>query len=110
MTKIYMEKDLSIFLSDAEIIYITKLYLSARKQKNEATDTNNNEVLEIFLRILSIRLNFELTNDFELRQNLLNHLRPAIHRIKHGMSNKNPLLNQIKENYTEIYMAVMTTI
>lgn len=110
LTKIYMEKDLSIFLSDAEIVYITKLYLSARKQKNEATDTNNNEVLEIFLRILSIRLNFELTNDFELRQNLLNHLRPAIHRIKHGMSNKNPLLNQIKENYTEIYMAVMTTI
>lgn len=110
LTKIYIEKDLSIFLPESEIIYIAKLYLSARKQKNEVTSTNNNEILELFLRILSIRLNFELANDFELRQNLINHLRPAIHRIKHGMSSKNPLLHQIKENYTEIYMAVMTTI
>ena len=110
LVRIYLEKDFNIQTSGFETFYIACLLLGARKQINQPCEADTSEVLEKFLKILSIRLNFEFTTDYELKQNLLNHLRPAIHRIRHGMSNKNPLLTQIKENYTEVYMAVMTTI
>lgn len=110
LIKTYIEKDFILSLNEYEICYITSLLLGTRKQINIINSNQNLEALEKFINLLSIRLNVELSYDFELKQNLINHLKPAIHRIKHGIVSKNPLLEQIRINFTEIYMAVITTI
>lgn len=110
LMKTYLEKEMNIIFSDYEIEYMTLLLIGTRKQKNMNFPQQNMEVLEKFINLLSIRLNIELSNDFELKQNLINHLKPAIYRMKYGMISENPMLEQIRMNYTEIYMAVITTI
>ncbi|MDF9825789.1 transcriptional antiterminator/mannitol/fructose-specific phosphotransferase system IIA component (Ntr-type) [Breznakia sp. PF5-3] len=110
LIKNYLEKDFSILFTDPEIEYLSLLLIGTRKQINIPTTQQDMVMLEKFLNLLSIRLNVELSNDFELKQNLISHLKPAINRIRYGISNENPLLEQIKINYTEVYMAVITTI
>lgn len=110
LMKTYLEKEMYIVFSDIETEYMTLLLIGTRKQKNISFPQQNMEVLEKFINLLSIRLNIELSNDFELKQNLINHLKPAIYRMKYGMISENPLLEQIRLNYTDIYMAVITTI
>ena len=44
-----------------------------------------------------------LKQDDEFMQGLLAHLQPTIVRLVHGMSIQNPVLADIKENYSEIY-------
>lgn len=110
LKKTYLEKDFHIVLNEGEVCYIALLLLGTRKQVNVMNSQQNMIVLEKFIHLLSMRLNVELSNDFELKQNLLNHLKPAIHRMKHGVVSKNLLLEQIRLNFTEVYIAVNTTI
>lgn len=44
-----------------------------------------------------------LKQDDEFMQGLLAHLQPTIVRLVHGMSIQNPVLEDIKENYSDIY-------
>lgn len=106
----YLERDFLIQFKEAETEYLSLLLLGTRKQVNIVNKKQDIDVLEKFLNLLSIRLNVELSHDFELKQNLMSHLKPAFHRMKHGISNENPLLEQIRINYTEIYIAVVSTI
>lgn len=110
LKKTYLEKEFQIHLDENETCYLALLLLGTRKQVNVENPQQNMVVLEKFITFLSIRLNIELSNDFELKQNLISHLKPAIHRMRHGVVSENPLLQQIRLNYTEIYMAVITTI
>jgi activator of the mannose operon (transcriptional antiterminator) len=64
-----------------------------------------NEIIEIAQRVLSI--NFK--NDNVLRNGLILHLRPTINRLKYGLTLRNPILKEIKENYPEIYGAAWMT-
>ncbi|OCN05443.1 hypothetical protein A4S06_08830 [Erysipelotrichaceae bacterium MTC7] len=108
--KNYIEKEFDIALAKSEIDYIAVLLIGTRKQVNFTNSIQEYGMLEKFINLLSMRLNVELSNDFELKQTLMSHLKPAINRMKHGMTNENPLLEQIRINYTEVYMAVITTI
>lgn len=110
LLKNYLEKDFTIPINENETEYLALVLLGTRKQVNVSNTSQDIMVLEKFLNLLSIRLNVELSNDYELKKNLINHLKPAIHRMKHGIVSENPLLEQIRIKYTEIYMAVITTI
>lgn len=110
LIKLYIEKDFNVILTENEIKYISLLLLSKRKQTNILNDEHDSLMLEKFINLLSVRLNIDLTKDFTLRQSLNNHLKPAIKRMRHGLASQNPLLDQIKNNYTEIYITVNTVV
>lgn len=58
---------------------------------------------EEIAQIASNALNMDLTKDERLLSGLALHLRPTINRVKYGLTLKNPILDDIKKNYPEIY-------
>lgn len=113
LVKIQLENEFHLSLSKDELNEITYYILSARLQINHHQSSNDQstpKVVDKFTTILSERLGLDLSKDKELKSNLIAHLDPAIKRLRYGIKIDNPLLNQIKYEYTSIYIAVMTTI
>lgn len=110
--RIEIEKTFHIQLEQQEVALITSYILSTRKTVNidSSQYTMNESVIDKFVEYISERLDYDFTKDEELKLNLINHLRPAIRRMRFGLSSENPLVNKIKYEYTEVYVAVMTTI
>lgn len=110
-----IEKTMELSIPEAEIGYISLHILGAKHQQHlESTNINDilentkNEIIEIAEDIISMTehiLNVDLSNDRQLLLGLVLHLRPTINRLKYGMSLRNPLLNQIKKNYSKVYRA-----
>ena len=48
-------------------------------------------------------LSFQLINDYSLISGLTTHLEPALSRLKMGLEIRNPVLDDIKEEYEEIF-------
>ncbi|WAA13150.1 BglG family transcription antiterminator [Fervidibacillus halotolerans] len=48
-------------------------------------------------------VNIDLNNDKKLFTNLLNHIIPMIYRLDHGIQLKNPLLSEIKRQYSLMF-------
>ncbi|GGP07825.1 BglG family transcription antiterminator [Oceanobacillus neutriphilus] len=110
MLKFHIENKFNIEVPSSELIYLAKILMSARKQMNVINENNENDVIDSFIQTISTGLNIDLTMDEELNKNLQTHLRPAINRMKQGIPFSNPLLNHIKNEYTEVYLFVLTTI
>lgn len=109
--KLKLEQAFHVSLPEEEIYYLERVILSTRKQQNqEQFQELDNVMLEKFIYLVSERLNVDLSEDKQLKQNLCNHMKPAIRRMKYGISSENPLLEAIKTKYTEVYVAIMTTI
>lgn len=77
------EKDLEIILKDFDDDLIQIVY----------------DIIHVTENTLDVKL----SNDKMLVTGLALHLRPVINRLKNGMNLHNPVLDQIKENYTAIY-------
>ena len=109
-----IEESLLMKIPDEELYEITRYLLAARKQKNSLTPISdilvNEHLTQQFIRHISQFLQFDLTMDQDLIHNLLLHLKPAIRRIRYGAKTENPLLDKIRHKYTNIYLAVMTSI
>ena len=111
MVKALIETKFHLTLDRNEIFYIEKALLSTRKQINQITNQIlDDTIIDYFINSISNRLNVDFSHDQQLKANLINHIKPAIRRIKYGISSNNPLLEQIKEKYTEVYVAIITTI
>lgn len=111
MMKLKLEQEFQITLPEQEIHYLERIILSTRKQHNQEQFLEfDSAMLDKFIYLVSERLNVDLSADPQLKQNLCNHMKPAIRRMKYGISSENPLLEAIKTKYTEVYVAIMTTI
>jgi transcriptional antiterminator len=113
LINIKIENLFHLSLSEDELNETTYAILTTRKQyncQNMLYDINTPKIINQFTNLLSSSLNIDLVHDKELENNLLNHLKPAIRRIRYGIRIENPLLSQIKYEYTNIYIAVMTAI
>lgn len=110
--KMNIEKEFNITLPEQETYALERVIISTRKQVNQLRTQRkfDESVIDKFIHLLSTHLNVNLNDDQELKVNLSNHLRPAIRRMKYGISSENPLLDRIKATYTDIYIAVMTNI
>ena len=109
--KLKMEQTFHVSLPEEEIYYLERVILSTRKQQNqEQFQELDSAMLDRFIYLVSERLNVDLSEDKQLKQNLCNHMKPTIRRMKYGTSSENPLLEAIKTKYTEVYVAIMTTI
>lgn len=111
LIKIQLESDFYQNLANDELNEITYHLLTTRRQNNnQLFGSTSKKVIDEFTQLLSTGLNIDLNHDEELKINLLNHLNPAIRRIRYGIKIENPLLTKIKYEYTSVYIAVMTSI
>lgn len=117
-----LEEKFNFKIPESEIGYITLHILGSKKYREDFSDfqltVEDLEDLGLplimakeIIDIASNALNIDLTQDEGLLSGLVLHLRPTINRVKYGLSFKNPILEDIKENYPEIYgVSWMTSI
>lgn len=116
-----LEKAFNVKLPESEIGYILLHILGAKMQQNHFNNAilvledegddlaihMSKEIIGIAERALSIKL----SEDRQLLNGLILHLRPTINRLKYGLTLRNPVLQEIKDNYSEIYgVAWMTSV
>ncbi|MDP9750859.1 BglG family transcription antiterminator [Thermoanaerobacter pentosaceus] len=117
-----IETKFNVVLPESEIGYIVLHIIGTKMQQNKTEDVNleleDEESIELavimskeIINIAERALCIDLSNDKQLLNGLILHLRPTINRLKYGLTLRNPLLNDIKENYPEIYgVAWMTSV
>ncbi|WP_301170251.1 BglG family transcription antiterminator [Brevibacillus nitrificans] len=92
----------------AEVGYIT-MHLRGAKLRNSQDESLWPENAELFvatqqlIQLCEERLGIPLRGDTSLFHGLLTHLEPAHYRLKRKMEIRNPILQQIKQNYPELF-------
>lgn len=106
-----LEKEFLIRIPEMEISYICLHIKGAKHEKiqwntpsglqieNKELHQLVNEMIDAYDPIQSCLLK----QDDEFIQGLLAHLQPTLIRLMHGMRIQNPMLQEIREGYTEIY-------
>lgn len=116
----YFEDEFNIDFPDEEVAYIS-MHLKGARLLTTNDDINENDDSDISLPTLQhmiLRLVYEfekLTNtdlhgDDLLINGLLTHLRPALTRVKYKMEIRNPLINQIKQQYPDVFKKAKETV
>jgi mannitol operon transcriptional antiterminator len=102
-------------IPDAEVGYIT-MHLRGAKLRTSQDDfllTGNAELMGKVYKLIQYcqeNLNVQFEKDSSLLHGLLTHMEPAIFRIKKNMKIRNPLLDQIKTNYAELFSVIQAGI
>ena len=107
-----LEETFNINVYLDEIIFITD-YFKALKQIQSFNNVDNVRLLEVTKNLIASiqkELNTNLMNDTTFLNDLVNHLSTSIHRIKMGMKIRNPFLDDIKNEYSDIYKIVYNNI
>ncbi len=109
----YLVKYHDNFADAQEILFITKQLLSSKiyifsEENNKQVDAAmaNIEAInlaKVFVEYCQVWLGDIYLDDEELIYNLALHLQPAIERSKYGIELTNPLLVQIRQQYSEIF-------
>lgn len=106
-----IEKEFNINIPKDEIGYITmhlkgaKLRLNISKNELNIQNINIAYITEEIISSVEKQLNVSFKNNSNLRNDLTNHLVPAINRLSMNMDIKNPQLEVMKTKYSEIYNA-----
>lgn len=113
-------KAFEVELPETEIGYILLHILGTKMQEKTPNEMNfnlefddENKLAVIMSRaIITIAeraLSINLSKDIQLLNGLILHLRPTINRLKYGLTLRNPIINEIKEGYPEIFGAAWMT-
>ncbi|MHC1684995.1 MAG: transcription antiterminator [Clostridiaceae bacterium] len=113
-----LKEEFQIDLPEDEVGYISLHMLGAKIQQDNI-DKDYNLILESqdklyigiakdIIHMISDILNVDLNNDNQLLTGLVIHLRPTVVRLQHGLKLRNPLLKRIKEEYSSIFVAVLS--
>lgn len=111
-----LEEFFHVDIPEPEIGYIT-MHLKGAKLRNGMNGYNqifdqseslisNYALTRVVLKMLQKvqeELDIDLKDDKNLLVGLISHLRPAFNRLKMNMKIRNPLLDQVKNNYPDIY-------
>lgn len=107
-----LEEEFQIEIPDIEIAYIclhikgSKLQYITEDKMEEGSHTERNELIEFIHKMIAVydeSLAYELRQDEEFIVGLMAHLQPTFIRLKNHMLISNPLLQQIKDTYPEIF-------
>lgn len=110
-----IEEEFNINVPECEVGFIALHVLGSKVQQNYKIDDTEsilanmdplivnlaNEIITLIGNILSV----DFSQDKKLLVGLVLHLRPAINRLKYGLSLRNPLLDEIKNNYPSVFGA-----
>lgn len=90
-------------LPDEEITYIA-LHLISKSQSEGLSnrDILRQELVEVLEKTDS-QYNYQFSNDFSLIEGLLTHLEVLIERVQHNIHMDNPLLDDIKNSYFDVF-------
>ncbi|MFW6280475.1 MAG: BglG family transcription antiterminator [Halanaerobium sp.] len=103
-------KAFSVEIPEAEIGYVT-MHLKGSKGRggiysDQVSMTEDYRLVSLSRKIIEkaeIELGIYLEDDEQLLVGLVRHLEPTIHRIKLDLDIRNPLLEEIKENYANLF-------
>lgn len=106
-----LEEEFEIEIPQMEIFYICLHIKGAKHEKIEwdgstLVEMKNKELQQLVNQMIESfdpKRAYLIRQDEEFIQGLLAHLQPTIIRIKYGMQIQNPVLDDIKRNYPEIY-------
>lgn len=106
---INISKEFSLNIPEDEIGYIT-MHLKGSRNRNEKNKAGNKiigsfELIKLskeIIKIAEIETGRFLGNNENLLNGLVNHLGTAITRLKMNLDIRNPLLEEIKANYTDL--------
>jgi transcriptional antiterminator len=115
-----IECSFKVNLPEAEVGYILLHILGTKILEGKSCDIkvsleeqSENELAVIMAKeIISVAqraLNINLSCDKQLMNGLILHLRPTINRLKYGLTLRNTILKEIKENYMDIFGAACMT-
>lgn len=109
-----LEEKYNIKIPTAEIGYITIHLLGGKVTESDIFSNQNWIRLQILtdeiIKNIGRKLNVNFLADGELYSGLLKHLEPTVYRLKHGLPLKNPILKEIKNNYSSIFEVVKSSI
>lgn len=83
----------------------TKLLSQTKSQVDHVINDEILHLVHFVLEKIEEQLELGIQNDQELILGLSLHLKPAVNRIKFGMNIRNPMLQDIKNNYPLAYEA-----
>lgn len=107
-----LEAEFEVDIPQLEIAYIClhikgakheKIQLPDRADRMELAGRELQQFVNDLIDAYDDQQAYLLKQDDEFMQGLLAHLQPTIVRLVHGMSIQNPVLEDIKENYSDIY-------
>lgn len=106
-----LEEEFEIEIPGEEISYICLHIKGAKHEKIEwngysSAETENRKLQQLLNAMVDIfdgERAYLLKQDDEFIQGLLAHLQPTLIRLTHGMYIQNPVLEDIRNNYPEIY-------
>ncbi|SDC31292.1 lichenan operon transcriptional antiterminator [Pelagirhabdus alkalitolerans] len=110
-----IENALSIQFPVVEISYVamhllgTKLFLNEEnKELKQHLDDSILATVDKMVKRVESQMKLGITEDKELYAGIAIHLKPAIHRYKHQMTIRNPMIEAIKVNYPVAFEAGVT--
>ncbi len=109
-----LEESYKINIPTAEIGYITIHLLGGKVTESDIFSNQDWMRLQILtgeiIQNIGRKLKVDFLADSELYSGLLKHLEPTVYRLKHGLPLKNPILKEIKSNYTSIFEVVKSSL
>ncbi|SNX53490.1 BglG family transcription antiterminator [Thermoanaerobacterium sp. RBIITD] len=105
-----LEKHFKVNIPIDEIGYITVHLLGSNVTNKRKIKEENWLELELItekiIKNVENEIKLDLSKDRQLFEGLIEHIRPAIYRLKHGLDLKNPILDEIKRNYSKLFEIV----
>ena len=102
-----LENSFDVKLNNQEIMAFSEYVLGSHSYNFDYSYYENWIQLEILVNKLVIDINskidINILGDNILFEGLLNHLRPAIYRVKQGIKLENPIYEEVLENYPELF-------
>ncbi len=101
-----LELEFEILIPPIETAYIWLHLKGAKQQYVKESLPKQNELVSLVNELIDAydpNIAYILKQDDEFIQGLLAHMEPTLVRLRNGMSITNPLLDQIQEDYYEIY-------
>nr|WP_280144538.1 BglG family transcription antiterminator [Caldanaerovirga acetigignens] len=105
-----LEEYYNVSIPIEEIGYIAVHLLGSTTTKTKNIQDENWMEYQILVHqiisLVSSNLSIDLSKDKQLFDGLLEHLRPTVYRLRHDLGIKNPILDEIKLNYKELFEIV----
>ncbi|WP_080873162.1 BglG family transcription antiterminator [Oceanobacillus timonensis] len=110
-----LETAFSMHIPEDEVGYITMHLMGAKLRENqsyllEETSIDLAQRAKELIRQAGEQLNMDLSANNQFLNDLTTHLKPAIYRIKQQMNIHNPMLSEIKRDYSELFEIVKESI
>ena len=105
-----LEKKCNINFDEKELLKLTELFLGSHSYNFNSSFYANWIELEVsvneLIREVGENIEIDFSSDRVLIDGLINHLRPAIYRIKNDISLENPISEEVKEVYGDLYHTI----